>query len=411
MNLINKLKSNTLIKNMSWLGISEIIIRIFKLAVTLTLPRLLSSQDYGIFAIAFTLQEFMTVLEGRSGFNSKLIQCKDYELSYLCNTTYSLSWIIAICTFFLQIILGLLLSNFYSEPKLILPIIILAFSYFTYPLYNIQGALIYRNNNLKPLAITKTIQGCITNILTIVLALLGANYWSFIIPSIIGSLIWTVSIRKFQQWQPSEFTFKHSKELIQFGLPLMGVELLSKIRNYLDYIIVGAILGIQQLGIYFFAFNAGLGLSLSVIDTFTNSFYPNLASKSSWREIKSTFWSGFKTISIILVPLVILQSSLAPFYVPLIFGPKWIPAIPILIFICLSAIPRPLKSMADSILKLNNNTTIILKADLLFSILFSISVTFSSYSNINMVSFSVCLIHWVFIPIYFLIVIRMLNND
>jgi len=46
--------------------------------------------------------------------------------------------------------------------------------------------------------------------------------------------------------------------------------------------------------------------------------------------------SSLKTIGIIII---LRFSSLAHLYVPVLFGQKWIVAIPVLVLICLSAIP------------------------------------------------------------------------
>ncbi|MHC5831979.1 MAG: oligosaccharide flippase family protein, partial [Nostoc sp.] len=99
----------------------------------------------------------------------------------------------------------------------------------------------------------------------------------------------------------------------------------------IDYLIIGRFLGINALGIYYFAFNAGLGISQNVINAFTSALFPHLcAARGDLKELKERYFSSLKFTAIIVVPLILLQSSLAPFYVPIVFGQKWVTAVPIL---------------------------------------------------------------------------------
>ena len=65
--------------------------------------------------------------------------------------------------------------------------------------------------------------------------------------------------------------------MFSFAGPLLVSEVLATIRNQCDKLIVGAMLGIEALGIYYFAYNAGLGLSLSLTNALNASLYPHLA--------------------------------------------------------------------------------------------------------------------------------------
>jgi PST family polysaccharide transporter len=129
--------------------------------------------------------------------------------------------------------------------------------------------------------------------------------------------------------------------------------------------LVGRFLGIDALGLYYFAFNAGLGISLNVMNSFVWAMYPHLCSaRGDLKQLQTRFFSGFKTIALVVVPLVLLQSSLAPFYVPIVFGQKWLAAIPILVLICLSALPRPFAIAASLLLQAVDKTHINLYWDL-----------------------------------------------
>jgi O-antigen/teichoic acid export membrane protein len=89
-----------------------------------------------------------------------------------------------------------------------------------------------------------------------------------------------------------------------------------------------------------------------VIQSFTWSLYPHLCEvRDNLGEMRQRYFKSLKTIALIIVPMVVLQSSLAQFYVPIVFSSKWLPAIPMLVMICLSAIPRPFAEAASMLLQ------------------------------------------------------------
>lgn len=132
------------------------------------------------------------------------------------------------------------------------------------------------------------------------------------------------------------------RKIIGFSGSILGVELLTKLRSNLDYLIIGRFLSVEALGLYYFAFNAGIGISSNVIKAFANALYPYICEvKANLTQLKSRYLSSLNKLFMVIVPFVIFQSSLAPTYVPVVFGEQWskpiaigeqsVSAIPILI--------------------------------------------------------------------------------
>ena len=55
---------------------------------------------------------------------------------------------------------------------------------------------------------------------------------------------------------------------------MIGVEVVKALRLQADKLVVGALLGAEALGVYFFAFNAGLGLANSFAAAFSIVLLP-----------------------------------------------------------------------------------------------------------------------------------------
>jgi len=190
---------------------------------------------------------------------------------------------------------------------------------------------------------------------------------------------------------------------LDFGRNVLGVELLKTLRNNMDYLIIGRFLGLQELGVYYFAFNAGLGISLGVINAIDTSLFPHLcAVRSDLSQLWERYRSSLKTIAFAIVPLVLLQSSLAPFYVPILFGQKWVEAIPVLILICLSAIPRPFADATSHLLLAVDKSQIDLRWNLLFTGVFTLSLLIGVQWQSLGVAIAVLVTHTVLLPLFFL---------
>jgi len=403
--VINKLKqklSGQFVRNVGWLGGGELLNRVFRLGTTVVLARLLSPHDYGLAAIVLTTKDFATVFTLRSGVGSKIIQADEKDVEVLSNTAYWLNWILCIFLFIIQCGAAFPIAWFYKDNQVILPICVIALEYLMLPLFSIQMARINRENRLKVSAVAVALQSSFGNIATILLALLGMRMWAIVLPIVLTVPLWIIVAYKSHSWRPNQpFTLYRWREIVDFGKNVLGVELLDKLRSNLDYLLVGGFLGVNALGTYFFAFNAGLGISLNVINVLTWPLLPHLcAARGNFEQLKDTYFSSVRTIALVIVPLVLIQSSLAPFYVPIIFGQKWVTAIPILILICLSALPRPFSNAAAMLLLAVDKADIDLKWNLIFTVIFAIFLITAMKWGILAVAAAVLISHLVAMPIF-----------
>lgn len=400
LNQLKKKLDNNFIRNLGWLGSAQIVIRISRLATTVVLARFLSSYDYGLAAIVLTTYEFVNVFTS-VGIGAKIIQADAEELEEICSSAYWLNWAIFSGLFVLQCLASFPIAWFYGDDRLILPICALSLVYLMGPIGSIHASLLNRENKLKVIAFGKATQLSAANLLAALLAFLGFGMWAIVLPKVLAYPIGIYINYTHHPWRVSQgFTTKRWGEIFNFGKSLLGVNLLNTFRNNFDYLLVGRFIGVKELGLYFFAFNAGLGISLTIINSITTALYPHLcALRSNWPNFKKHYFSSLKVIALIIVPFVFLQSSLAPFYVPIVFGSKWIPAIPILILICLSAIPRPFSDAASSLLVAVGQPHLSLRLNLLFSMAFVIALLIGVQWQAIGVATAVFLVHLVIMPL------------
>lgn len=394
--MIQKLKhrlSNPFVRNASWLGAAELANRIFRLGTTVTLARMFMPHDYGLLALLYTVQSFADVFTSGVGIGAKIIQVEELQLKWICNTSYWMNWILCLAIFLIQCLLSLPIAWIYDDSRLILPICVLGIKYLLIPVFKVQSSLIKRENRLKIFALANAAQSIVSNLITISLALLGMGIWSVVWATVLSMIPLIMINYRSHSWRPpSSFQLTQWKNIAGFSIDILSVRLLDKLRLNLDYLIVGRFLGVDALGLYFFAFNAGIGISQNVINILVSSLFPYLCEvRESIHQVKQRYFSSLRMIILVVVPIVLLQSFSAPFYVPIIFGSRWNDAIPILRLVCLSAIPLAVSFSVTQLLNALNKTRLNLIWNSFYTVVFAIVILIVSKIGLMALAIAVLL--------------------
>ncbi len=369
-----RLLSDKFVRNSGWMGVSELLHRISRLITTVVLARMFTPYDYGLVAVIYTAWSFGNVFTLRNGVGSKIIQANESDLETICVTSYWLNWILCGSIAVVQALAAYPIAKFYGSDELIFPLVTLSLLYLIIPFFLVQEALIRRQNKLKIIAFAKGGLAIATNLITAVLAILGMGVWAVVLGMLLAYPVQMLILNKNYHWQPGKvFKIEKWQEVLNYGGNLLGVSLLEQLRKNIDYLIVGKFLGVDALGLYFFAFNAGSGISNNVIMAFTSSMFPYFCEvRENRKQLKERFFTSLKKSSLVIIPLILLQSSLATFYVPIIFGQKWASAVPILIIICLSVIPVVVYHATNHLLNSINKIKLNLYWNLIFTVLFAL---------------------------------------
>jgi teichuronic acid exporter len=380
---LKQLRTNKFAQNLGWLGSAELVQRVARLGTTVTLARTFSTSDYGMVSAIYTIFDFSLAFTMTEGITAKVIQASDDELEQTCRTSFWVGCILFCSLAVLQCLLAYPISQFYDSKEIFLPICVLSLIFLVFPFYVVQEALIARKNRLEIRARAQSMQAIASNLIIICAALTGFKIWAIVLSMVLTYPIWIVVMHRNHPWRPSGgITLKGGRSILGFGLQLLGVNLLDRLRFNIDYLLIGRFLGLEALGLYFFAFNAGLGISQTVIWSLSAAWYPYFCEvRADLEKLRRRYLDSFKTIGLLLLPLVILQTSLSPFYVPIVFGKEWLPALPILILICLSALPTAIARANSQVLRAMDRPEVDLLWNLGFTSLFSLGILSILYFN------------------------------
>ncbi|WP_404787652.1 oligosaccharide flippase family protein [Altericista sp. CCNU0014] len=393
---VKEIVSGQVFRNMSWLGGAELVNRVFRLGTTLTLPRFFSKNEYGLMAIVYVALDFAFVFI-HSGITAKIVQTDDESLQTVCDTSYWINWMACVSAFCIQCLAAYPISKFFGSMDLFWPLCFCALTYLLFPLFLIKSALIQRENRMNEIAIIHAAQSITASLTIVVLVILGMGIWAIALAMFFSTSIWMVVNFRETSWQaPKKITFKGWEEVVNFSKNVFGVELLNRLRSNLDYLIIGKFLSVEELGLYYFAFSAGSGITMNIVNTFVWALYPHLCSIRVERlRFKLEYFKNLKIIMLSISLAVVLQTSLSHFYVPILMGKEWIPAIPLLILICISVIPVSLKLVGSVLLNADNKPEFSLYFDVVYTIVFALSILSAVQFGIYWVAFAVLMCHLV----------------
>ena len=361
----------------AYYGMSEMAQRVTRLATTVLVARLLTPIDLGVAAMAITCFELIRVA-ANAGIGQAVIRATDARLAGTCITAHWLVWLLCVALASVQTLAGFGIAAWAGRPELAAMIACLSGVYLLMPAALIQTYLLQRSNRHATIATTATVQAVADNVLTIVLALAGFGAWAIVLPKLLTCPIWAIMMRRAQSWSPeADATPVPVHEIVRYALPVLGAELLTAARLQLDKVLVGAMLGVEALGIYYFVFNAGIGLSLSLTGALSNSLYPHFAAVSAEpHALLARLDQGLIRKAMPIAAIVALQAVLAPLYVPVLFGAKWQASAWLVAVLCASAATKLFADAGAQALRAAGATRLELAGTLTITIVSLIGLAF-----------------------------------
>ena len=307
------------------------------------LARQLDAVAFGIAAIALTIFEVTRVFT-ENGIGAAVIRASDKLFDATANTARRLMWIICLSLMAIQFLAGLVV-------ELILPgrdagamVAILGFVFLLMPFGVMHAYALQRAERMKELAAIGTAQVAADHILTAVLALCGFGAWAIVLPKLLTAPIWLIGMLRTKAWVPNLTAgYAPVSSILKFSMPVLGSELMCACRDQLDKFIVSLMFGVEALGLYYFAFNAGLGVSTALNRAFANAVYPHLCAAGD--QLKS-YRDALFNLGLPFSVLYAAQAGMALYYVPVVFGESWASAATLVAVLCLGGPARLLVDAA-----------------------------------------------------------------
>ena len=331
------------------LGRASVVVAGF--VATVILARLLEVRDFGVAQLCFLVVGFAATLGG-FGFSTALVQREQDITPAQINTLFAIDLAVK-CSLALGLFFARFwIADYFHEPELqrLVPVIALyiVFECFAAP----AKALLARELNFAPIAKIEFSARIVEMIAAIAMAVAGWGVWSLILGKIGGSAVGTLMACFIARWAPNlRFDVRGSRELLGFGSWLFVRNLAHYLVNNVDYWVIGRFLGAREVGLYSKAFELirlPQGQISRAINSVLFSAFSRLQSDRS--KVSRGLQRAVLVASLFAYPALSGLGMVAPEFVLLVFGEKWLPMTVPLQIMCLAGIVHTVDPFMVSVL-------------------------------------------------------------
>lgn len=315
---------------------------VLSIGVTAVLARLLTPDDYGLMGMVATLTALLLVFSDM-GLSWATIQQKELTAAQVSN----LFWINAATGLLLWlgcIIVAPAVAAFYSRPELNAVTAVMGGSFLLGGLAVQPFALMRRRMDFRRVAIIELAAVMASAVAAVMAALAGLGFWALVVQALVGQgarLVGCLPGTGIRLQAPKRGV--GTRGMVVFGglLALNGL-LIYAARN-LDSVFIGKVWGAESLGYYSRAYFLMLLPSTLATGVLANLMVPALsAMQDDPARFGDAYRRAVRLVAFVGCPLAAGLALTADEAVRLVYGPKWAPVAPMLLWLSIAGITQPI---------------------------------------------------------------------
>ena len=306
------------------------------------LARLLTPGAYGLIGMVATLTALLEVA-GSGGLSFATIQRPtltrvEVDTLFWTNTSVgALLWLTCLVG-------GPVLRWFYGAEELPRLAAALGFGFVFSGLALQPSALLQRQMRFRDVFVVEVVgQGC-GAILGVVLALKGFSFWALVGQTLAAQAVRCAILFRVSKYRPGRPRLTpETRAILTFSGGLAASGFVIYISRNLDNILVGRFWGATELGFYtraYFLMTLPSLMGTAILAPVMVSSLSALQHEPD--RFGRAYREAVRTISFIGLPLAAGLLVTAPEAVRLVYGPKWLPVVPMLTWLSVAGITQPL---------------------------------------------------------------------
>ena len=318
------------------------------------LSRMLPPSDFGLMAMCTVVMAFAESLSA-AGTGNYIIYRQSTSTALLATST-ALNLIVGLGIALVVFLGAPLLADVFNEPRLILLVRTLACATFISAIGVVPHQILRRELEFKTLVTSQVVAMALATAVSITMAAAGAGVMSLVMGFITRTSAATALVT-WATWRKMDFgrQFRMSREelgrLVRFGAPQLSERLLGIASDRADVALVGVIMGAEILGYYAFALSLVTIPQMRINPIATSVALPAFSKLQDKDTILGTaFCRVLRVVTAINAPLLLGLVVTAPVAIPLAFGDKWTPAIPVVQLLSLVGLGRAVGNPVGSLL-------------------------------------------------------------
>lgn len=303
------------------------------------LARLLSPEEYGIFALVSALTSVIVAYFQEFGGSNYLIQrpsLSEQNIRTAFTVTLLLSLSIALVLFGLRD----LAAQFFGQDGIRIGIALCALNFVLTPVPVTISALLRRQMAFGALARCNLAANFGSSLSSIVLAAAGYSFMAPILGTIIGTLIATALLLMCQRnWRIFKPSLVGYRDVFEFGAYSSAVVIVNVFYQWSPQLILGRILDFTAVGLYSRAVSITQVFDRLVLQVVNPVIMPAIAAHArAGGDLKKAYLDAVALVSVLHWPCLIFIALQANQIILIWLGSTWVEIVPLVQVLCLASL-------------------------------------------------------------------------
>jgi len=295
---------------------------------------LLSPTDFGLIAMIAVISGIAEMFS-QMGVGDAIIQHPRTLGPVQLSTLFWINCALGMAAYVVVFLALPVITTVYREPMLDRLIPIAAISFVISPMGLQISALLRKSLRFELLAFIEVGKAIVSTGTAIVGASIGWGVWALVAGQLSGTICATAAllfIGATEKWLPS-FNWKlgEVRSILSFGGYFFASNLVNYINSRIDQILIGSLLGAQELGYYSMAFNFVVQPAAKINTVLTQVAFPILARvRDEKTQLKRWYLKMLNILATVNAPALIGLAAVSPLIVSVFLGEQWSPIVPVL---------------------------------------------------------------------------------
>jgi len=310
-----------------WTAGARAISQVFSWAITLVVIRLLTPGDYGLLAMASIFLGFMVTLAD-AGMGPFLIQRPELT-DQIVKQMFGLVLLVYLALAGLLALTAPLIAQFFDEPRLVSVARVLSLHLVLGSLAVVPDAMLQRTLQFRNRSVLELGAAVLGSLTTLGLAIAGAGVWALVSGTLTTQAVRTLGVNLLARalaWP--ELSWSSARALLRVGSQTSGSGFVSFLLMQADSFIAGKWLGKDLLGAYSVAMHLASLPNQRISALVGQIAFPAFSRiQHDTKLVASSVLLGVRILSMFAFPIFWGLSCVAPEFIHLILGPKWLASV------------------------------------------------------------------------------------
>ena len=320
----------TVVRGTQHTAVAQVVTQTVRFVSNVVLARLLTPDDFGVFAVALVISMFLDQLRDM-GTGAAIIQRERVDQALLDSVFY-LNLLIGVVLAVGLYLVAPSLAAMMGDPGTTPALRALAMITLVAAFGQIHHSLLRRDLRFYEIAVVSSVNAVVTGLVSIVAALLGAGYWALILGIAAGTVVNSAMVWVYDKWRPTlRVSLSSLRSIWRYSYHLFLSNLLFLFFNQVDKIIVIHFLGKASLGTYTLAQRTVTSPVQSLVTVVNEVAFPAFARRQDDNAALHTgLIRSARVVALITFPAMAGLTVLAQPAVDVVFGSKWSELVPII---------------------------------------------------------------------------------